>query len=62
MINYQFLDVNYTQKESQQLYKEKYIMPIQIQVIQEKGKVHNIILVALLSVVLAAIIFVLLHF
>ena len=61
MINYQFLDVN-TQKDIAIIQGEIHNANSNASHSKRKGKVHNIILVALLSVVLAAIIFVLLHF
>ena len=61
MINYQFLDVN-TQKDIAIIQGEIHNANSNASHSKRNGKVHNIILVALLSVVLAAIIFVLLHF
>ena len=61
MINYQFLDVN-TQKDIAIIQGEIHNANSNANHSKRKGKVHNVILVALLSVVLAAIIFVLLHF
>lgn len=61
MINYLFLDVN-TQKDIAIIQGEIHNANSNASHSKRKGKVHNIILVALLSVVLAAIIFVLLHF
>ena len=60
MINYQFLDVN-TQKDIAIIQGEIHNANSNASHSKRKGKVHNIILVALLSVVLAAIIFVLLQ-
>ena len=61
VINYQFLDVN-TQKDIAIIQGEIHNANSNASHSKRKGKVHNIILVALLSVVLAAIIFGLLHF